>query len=80
MPADHFTPSNAKPSPWQRLARAAMGENWLLRLAFIGMMIVYARTVFFDFVYDDVRSSFSIHGCAAGTRFMQFLQTPSGAS
>ena len=54
MPADKFTFSNAKPSPWQRLARAAMGENWLLRLAFIGMMIVYARTVFFDFVYDDV--------------------------
>jgi len=53
-PSDHFTPGDATPSPWQRLARAAMSESWQLRLAFVGMMLVYAQTVFFDFVYDDI--------------------------
>ncbi len=54
MPTEKFAPHRALSTHWQRLARSAMSENWLLRLAFVGMMIVYARTVFFDFVYDDV--------------------------
>ena len=36
-PSDHFTPGDATPSPWQRLARAAMSESWQLRLAFVGI-------------------------------------------
>jgi hypothetical protein len=33
---------------------AAMSDRWLLWIAFTSMMIVYAQTILFDFVYDDV--------------------------
>lgn len=53
-PADRDQPRSAAASVWLRLATRAMSERWLLRMAFAGMMIVYAQTILFDFVYDDV--------------------------
>jgi hypothetical protein len=53
-PAEREQPRSAAASAWLRLATAAMSERWLLWIAFAGMFTVYAQTIFFDFVYDDV--------------------------
>lgn len=53
-PAEREQPRSAAAVAWLRLATAAMSERWLLWIAIAGMFAVYAQTILFDFVYDDV--------------------------